>query len=402
MHTRVLGVLLVATLFQATQAADIIWVRQGRSGGNGVDNTAAGAGALAWEDDPWRELVESWGHSVTKFEAFDDFETIPFEDFDATMAEFNEADLVVMSRDSNSGDYNDPFEHEAWTSGFETPMIVMTPYLLRSSRWQMVDSTSITDASNPMLVTMPDHPIFEGIELSADNTVEFWSQLGEDDHIDLVDTTDFGFAQVIAVEAERELPWIAYWDGETEEGDFYDGSGTFAAGPRLYLSAGSDDDPNTWGEKNITEAGDQIFINAITFLTGDAGTPPVTALPNDCNSDGAVDAGDLSCIIASGGADGLNGLITELGILPGDLDGNGNVEFADFLALSANFGQDATSYSQGDIDANGKVEFADFLALSANFGQSASGAAAVPEPTSFLGLALGTLLVGAIRRRRGS
>lgn len=402
MSKRILGVFLVVTLFQAAQAADIIWVRQGRTGGNGVDGTAPGAGTLAWEDDPWRELVESWGHNITRFEAFDDFEALSLEDFDATMAEFNEADLVVMSRDSGSGDYNDPIEHEAWTSGFETPMIVMTPYLLRSSRWQMVDAAGITDATNPMLVSMPEHPIFEGIELSADNTVEFWSQLGENDNIDLLDTTDFGFAQILAVEAERELPWIAYWDGETEEGDFYDGSFTFASGPRLFLSAGSDDDPNTWGGKNITEAGDQILINAISFLTGDPGTPPVTSLPNDCNSDGVVDAADLSCIIASGGAEGLNGLISELGILAGDLDGNGNVEFADFLALSANFGQDATSYSQGDIDANGKVEFADFLALSANFGQSAAGAAAVPEPASLLGLLLGAFALGSLRQRRAA
>ena len=400
MHKRVLGVVLVfVTLLQAANAADIVWIRQGRSGGNGVDNTAAGDGTLAWEDDPWRILVESRGHTVTDFEAFDNTETLSLADFDAQLDEFNEADLIVMSRDSNSGDYNDPLEHDAFTSGFETPMIVMTPFVLRSNRWQMVDATGITDATNPMLATMPEHPIFDGIDLSADNTIEFWSQLGEEDNIDLVDTTDFGFAEVIAVEAERELPWIAYWDGETEAGDFFDGSQTFASGPRLFLSAGSDDDPNTWGEKNLTEVGDQIFLNAITFLTGDAGTPPVVANPSDCNSDGVVDALDLACIIAAGGADGLNGLITELGVLRGDLDGNGNVEFADFLAMSNNFGNEVTSYSDGDVDGNGTVEFADFLALSTNFGQSAA-ASAVPEPSSMLGLALGMLCVGALRQRR--
>lgn len=403
MKAKLIATLLVmGALLQNVQAADIVWVRQGRGGGNGTDAPDAGAGSLTWEDDAWRELVESWGHNIVKFEGYTDLEELSIADYDALLAEFNEVDLVVVSRDSNSGDYNTPIEHEAWTSGFETPMLIMTPYLLRDSRWQMVQSSSITDATNPMLVVQPEHPIFDGIELTADNTVEFWSQLGADDNIDLVETTDFGFADVIAVEADREIPWIAYWDGETSDGDFYDGSFTFAGGPRLYLSAGSDDDPNTWGEKNITEVGDQIFINAITFLTGDAGTPPASGLPNDCDGNGVVDAADLSCIVASGGPEGLASLLDETGIVAGDLDGNGNVEFADFLALSANFGQAVSSYSEGDVDGNGTVEFADFLTLSGNFG-SVAAASAVPEPSTFplVGIALPLALSVARKRRTG-
>ena len=82
----------------------------------------------------------------------------------------------------------------------------------------------------------------------------------------------------------------------------------------------------------------------------------------------------------------------------GDLDGNGKVEFADFLILSGNFGNDVDSHEQGDIDCNGKVEFADFLVLSGNFGNEI-GAAAVPEPN---GLALWGLLpiAGFILRGR--
>ena len=66
----------------------------------------------------------------------------------------------------------------------------------------------------------------------------------------------------------------------------------------------------------------------------------------------------------------------------GDLDGNGQVEFADFLVLSANFGQEVDSHAAGDIDCNGTVEFADFLALSSNFGSSVGEAENVPEPNS--------------------
>lgn len=49
----------------------------------------------------------------------------------------------------------------------------------------------------------------------------------------------------------------------------------------------------------------------------------------------------------------------------GDIDGNGVVEFADFLILSSNFGKET---DQGDLNSDGRVDFADFLLLADNFG----------------------------------
>lgn len=54
---------------------------------------------------------------------------------------------------------------------------------------------------------------------------------------------------------------------------------------------------------------------------------------------------------------------------PGDANRDNVVSFADFLILSANFGETNASFEQGDFDQNGKVDFADFLVLSANFGK---------------------------------
>lgn len=61
--------------------------------------------------------------------------------------------------------------------------------------------------------------------------------------------------------------------------------------------------------------------------------------------------------------------------IPGDLDGNGDVSFADFLVLSNNFGKEVENYSDGDIDGDGSVGFADFLVLSNNFGKKLEAAA---------------------------
>ena len=83
----------------------------------------------------------------------------------------------------------------------------------------------------------------------------------------------------------------------------------------------------------------------------------------------------------------------------GDIDGNGAVEFADFLTLSANFGTDVESHEFGDLDCDGSVAFSDFLILSDNFG-SAAGAASVPEPSTSLLAAMGMLCVGLLRHQR--
>lgn len=84
----------------------------------------------------------------------------------------------------------------------------------------------------------------------------------------------------------------------------------------------------------------------------------------------------------------------------GDLDGNGTVEFADFLVLAENFGSDATDHTTGDIDCNGKVEFSDFLVLAENFGATTGEASSVPEPSGFSIVLIGLVSACGIRRRR--
>ncbi len=57
-------------------------------------------------------------------------------------------------------------------------------------------------------------------------------------------------------------------------------------------------------------------------------------------------------------------------LLPGDVDCNGTVEFADFLSLSRNFGSVEAGWDNGDFDGDGSVGFPDFLILAENFGES--------------------------------
>ena len=97
-------------------------------------------------------------------------------------------------------------------------------------------------------------------------------------------------------------------------------------------------------------------------------------------------------------------MLDVLNTLPGDLNGNGDVAFGDFLVLSGNFGDPTkTLYTEGNIDLMNGVAFSDFLALSGNFGKTpAAGAtaAAVPEPSSLVLVSLGALYLLGRRRHR--
>ena len=97
----------------------------------------------------------------------------------------------------------------------------------------------------------------------------------------------------------------------------------------------------------------------------------------DLNGDAAIDANDLRFWVED---------LKQTSF--GDANLDGEVNFPDFLALSANFGGSG-GWSQGDFDIDGAVLFADFLVLSSNFGLGGE-VAPVPEPNSpmLLGIAL--------------
>jgi len=83
--------------------------------------------------------------------------------------------------------------------------------------------------------------------------------------------------------------------------------------------------------------------------------------------------------------------------LVGDINGDGEVGFHDFLVLSDNYGQDVAVGELGDLDADGAVDFPDFLLLADNYGTVT--AASVPEPlSSVMFAAMGSLL--CFRKRR--
>ena len=56
--------------------------------------------------------------------------------------------------------------------------------------------------------------------------------------------------------------------------------------------------------------------------------------------------------------------------LAGDVDGDGEVQFSDFVILANNFGHTDAAWEDGDLNGDQAVDFDDFVILSDNFGQS--------------------------------
>jgi len=236
-----LVLVLAFCLALPVQAATIVWVSDNKTPTDGVP-----------ADQPWVDLLDAQGYTVNL-----DFRNQEGRSLDAAEIEtLNGADLIIISRDTNSGDYTGTIA--AWNS-IETPIIMQVAHIARSNRWLWINTDAYNDSLPPAMEAVDiSHPVFNGVNLDNNNQVPVITEASSFPSI-----TDAGNGTLLAKRADNDELWIVEWETGQE---FYAGSGQTAGGRRmLFISATNS---GVDGRYNLTADGEIIFLNAVGYMLG--------------------------------------------------------------------------------------------------------------------------------------
>ncbi|MCL5281527.1 MAG: DUF1349 domain-containing protein [Planctomycetes bacterium] len=180
---------------------------------------------------------------------------------DAKMAALNAADLVIVSRNLNSGDYTNGTETTQWNS-VTAPLLSLAMHPLRSSHWKWFNTTTINAAVPALKPVDAANPAFAGVTLDANGQVQ---ALVTDMSSSFPGLKDAGNGTVVATRADTGDVWVASWAAGTE---FYPGAGQIAAGPRVFFAGATQEVIPTIGrgELNLTDSGKVVFLNVVDTL----------------------------------------------------------------------------------------------------------------------------------------
>jgi hypothetical protein len=238
--------LLAFGLTSAAHAATIIWVS------DAYDDNADGEP----DDQPWMDFLEANGYTVDASLRYQQGRTLD----DDKIAALNAADLVIVSRNSDSASYaNNATEISQWSS-ITAPLILQSVHCARNSRWLWVNTTSVPNVSDASInIIEAGHPIFAGI---PDGTQLLDGDVGP---TTFVGTSDVGNGVLLAAVEGTGETWIIEW--EMESNSILPGQIT--GGPRLILCSGTCKRRLLSAEANdLTPEGEQLFLNASMMLGG--------------------------------------------------------------------------------------------------------------------------------------
>jgi hypothetical protein len=163
------------------------------------------------------------------------------------IAALNAADLVIITRNTNSANYNFP---DIWNS-IEAPILLQSCFLARNNRLLWLNSpTQIENDGIELTVSDSIHPIFEGIDVSTGLLA-----INAAVPLHTLAVPDAGNGTVIAVSSKTGNVVIAEWPKDTE---FYEGSGQFATGFRAIFFTGLSFD--------FTDAGKTLYLNMVKYV----------------------------------------------------------------------------------------------------------------------------------------
>jgi len=248
---------LVFCLASSMPAANIVWVSDQYD--ELVDQKP--------DDFAWVEFLEANGHTVDNTVG-PGFGNGYWRTMDADkVAALNAADLVIVSRNSDSGNYNNDDEVNQWNS-VTAPLILLSPYLSRNSRWFWVDNATLAeDGGTPKIQAVDGaHPIFYGMTIDNKNQTDIYDQSVGTGTVSFYGSLNVGNGSLIATAANQDWTSIAEWEAGVE---FYDGAGQIASGRRMLLCMGTREGVGYGrGEYNLNAEGEKLFLNAIEYMIG--------------------------------------------------------------------------------------------------------------------------------------
>jgi len=239
---------LVLLLGLSAHAQTIVWISE-----TNVDAQSV------YFDQGWIDLLEDEGYTV-------DFRPGEWMTLDADkLATLESADLIIASRNSNSGNYaTDATEVTQWNS-VPTPLIMMTAYWCRNNRWLWIDDTSIEEYASEAMMQVVDsaHPVFEGIK-PVNGLVDVIDETVNSGQNSFILTNNVGNGTLIAQREDNQAVWISEWAADVE---FYEGSGQIPAEKRMLFFAGGGGGQEA-GSLNLNDDGIKIFLNAVRYMIG--------------------------------------------------------------------------------------------------------------------------------------
>jgi hypothetical protein len=345
----VLGAITVGS--RSSQAADILLVTR-----------PAQFGAA---DDQLIALLKSFGHTIVN-EADIPLNQAAFTAAAPTAAELDGVDAIVLSRNLNSGDYDDSAAETLSWNAIAKPIISMNPQLARGGHatltnnrfgWVNMEATATTDntaaATDYDAYPDPNHAFVTGR-----GTDMFF--LGET--IDYLNRDSTKFPPTAITVANMTIggtPFAAIVD--------------IPAGSTLFANAQGTPDPLS---------GRRVLLQMIEY----------------------PDTHDVFSVTTNGGQI-INQIINSVtaniaSTAPGDVNGDTFINIADFNLIKANFGTTVDNRNLGDLSGDSFVDLADYRLWKAVAAPADIAAAVIPEPTG-LALALaGVASASALRRRR--
>jgi hypothetical protein len=184
------------------------------------------------------------------------------------LAVLNAADLVILARGCNSAGVADTDAKRAAWNGVKSPLMLMSSYIAANNRFKWLNSQSqdARKAYYDIKAVDPNHPLFEGVTLDANDVVQWYDPSVATGYASFINTADAGSGKVLAVRPDNGNMLIAEWPAGQE---FYAGSGQIPADLRMLFSAGTQEvnkEKTNWGVMNLTAEGQKIWLNAVEYL----------------------------------------------------------------------------------------------------------------------------------------